>query len=155
LACGLRRFSNDLMELGGEGVEDPGHHDVVQSSPIDGWIGDVREEMVIEGVATKREKHEVVPPLVVGRQGFQNDHDHRSYVLEVSSLCMHVRGEGGVGVGAGVDGAIVVIVLGKRDPLVAARCCPGDKRWSSSSPKQGRRRTRMPVPRPRSCMQQP
>jgi hypothetical protein len=28
-----------------------------------------------------------------------------------------VHGEGGVGVGAGVDGAIVVIILGKRNPL--------------------------------------
>jgi hypothetical protein len=33
------------------------------------------------------------------------------------SLCMQVRGEGGVGVGASVDGAIVIVVLGKRDPL--------------------------------------
>jgi hypothetical protein len=30
---------------------------------------------------------------------------------------MQVYGEGGVGVGAGVDGAIVVIILGKHDPL--------------------------------------
>jgi hypothetical protein len=28
-----------------------------------------------------------------------------------------VCGEGGVGVGAGVDGAIIIIILGKRDPL--------------------------------------
>jgi hypothetical protein len=66
-ACGLRRLPNDLMELGGEGVEDPGHHDAVQSSPIDGRIGDVGEDVVVEGIATKREKHEVAPPLVVGR----------------------------------------------------------------------------------------
>jgi hypothetical protein len=30
---------------------------------------------------------------------------------------MQVRGEGGVGVGADVDGAIVFAVLGKRGPL--------------------------------------
>jgi hypothetical protein len=30
---------------------------------------------------------------------------------------MQVRGEGGVGVGADVDGAIIIIILGKRDPL--------------------------------------
>jgi hypothetical protein len=30
---------------------------------------------------------------------------------------MQVRGEGGIGVGADVDGAIIVIILGKRDPL--------------------------------------
>jgi hypothetical protein len=66
LACSLRQIPNDLVEFGGEGVEDPCHHDVVQSSPIDGWIGDVGEDVVVEGVAMKREKHEVTPPLVVG-----------------------------------------------------------------------------------------
>jgi hypothetical protein len=49
------------LELGGEGAEDPCHHDVVQSSPIDRRIDNVGE-----GVATKREKHEIAPPLVVG-----------------------------------------------------------------------------------------
>jgi hypothetical protein len=32
-------------------------------------------------------------------------------------LRMQVRGEGGIGVGAGVDGAIIVIILGDHDPL--------------------------------------
>jgi hypothetical protein len=41
LACCHHRFSNDLMEFGGEGVKDPCHHDDLQSSPIDEWIGDV------------------------------------------------------------------------------------------------------------------
>jgi hypothetical protein len=39
---------------------------------------------------------------------------------------MQVHGEGGVGVGTDVDGAIVVIVLGDRDPLIpwaAVSCC--------------------------------
>jgi hypothetical protein len=65
LICGLLRFPNDLVELRGEGAEDPCHQDVVQSSLIDGWIDDVVEDVVIQGVATKREKHEVAPPLVV------------------------------------------------------------------------------------------
>jgi hypothetical protein len=30
---------------------------------------------------------------------------------------MQVRSEGGVGAGAVVDGAIVIVILGKRDPL--------------------------------------
>jgi hypothetical protein len=30
---------------------------------------------------------------------------------------MQVSGEGGIGVGVSVDGAIIIIVLGKRDPL--------------------------------------
>jgi hypothetical protein len=54
----------------GEGAEDPGHHDVIQSSPIDGRIGDVREDVIAEGIAMKREKPEVAPLLVVRRQGF-------------------------------------------------------------------------------------
>jgi hypothetical protein len=105
------------VELEGEGAENLCHHDVVQSSLIDGWIDDVGEDVVVEGVATKHEKHVVVPPLVVGRGGFQNDRDHRSYILEADSVCVQVRGEGGVGVGADVDRAIVVVVLGDRDPL--------------------------------------
>jgi hypothetical protein len=105
------------VELGGEGTEDPGHHDVVQSSLIDERISDVREDVVVKGIATKREKHEVASPLVVGRRGFQNNRDHGSYVLEVGSLCMQVHGEGGVGIGADVDRVIIVIILGKRVPL--------------------------------------
>jgi hypothetical protein len=70
LTSNLRRFSNVLMEFGGEGVEDPCHHNDVQPSPIGGWIDDVGEDVVIQGVSMKREKHEVVPPLVIGRRGF-------------------------------------------------------------------------------------
>jgi hypothetical protein len=40
-----------------------------------------------------------------------------SYILEVGSLRVQVRSESGVGVGAGVDRAIVVVVLGDHDPL--------------------------------------
>jgi hypothetical protein len=47
----------------------------------------------------------------------EDDHDHRSYILETDSLRVQVHSEGGVGVGAGIDGAIVVVVLGNRDPL--------------------------------------
>jgi hypothetical protein len=70
LTCGLRQFPNDLMEFGGEGVKDLCHHDVVNSSPIEGRIGDVGKDVVVQGVSTKREKHEVTPPLIVGRRGF-------------------------------------------------------------------------------------
>jgi hypothetical protein len=55
------------MEFRGEGAEDPCHHDDVQSSLIDRWICDVGEHVVVQGVSTKREKHEVTPPLIVGR----------------------------------------------------------------------------------------
>jgi hypothetical protein len=117
LSCGLRRFPNDLVEFWGEGAKDPCHHDAVQSSLIDGRIGDVREDVVVQGIAMKHEKHEVASPLVVGRRGFQNDCDHRSYVLEVGSLRMQVCDKGGVRVGADVVRAIVVVILGDRDPL--------------------------------------
>jgi hypothetical protein len=68
--CGLHRFLNNLIDFREEGVEDPCHHDFVQSSPIDGWISDVGDDVVIQGAATKHEQHEVVPLLVVGRRGF-------------------------------------------------------------------------------------
>jgi hypothetical protein len=42
LAYGLCGLPNDLMELGEEGVENLGHHNVVQPSPIDRRIGNVR-----------------------------------------------------------------------------------------------------------------
>jgi hypothetical protein len=86
LICGLCRFLHDLMEFGEEGAEEPCHHDVVQSSPIDGRIGDIGEDVVVQGVPMKCEKHKVALPLVVGRQGFQNNHDHRSYVQDAGSL---------------------------------------------------------------------
>jgi hypothetical protein len=76
LACGPYQPSNDLVELGGEGDEDPDHHNVVQSSLIDGRIGDIGEDVVVKGVATKCEKYEVVPPHVIGRRGFHNDRNH-------------------------------------------------------------------------------
>jgi hypothetical protein len=79
LVCSLYRLPNDLVELGGE--EDLCPHDAVQSSPIDGQIGDVKEDVVVEGIAIKHEEHEIVSPLVVGQRGFQNDRDHRSYIL--------------------------------------------------------------------------
>jgi hypothetical protein len=58
------------MEFRGEGTEDLCHHDAVQSSPIDGRISDVGEDVVVQGIVTKREKHEVTPPLILGRRGF-------------------------------------------------------------------------------------
>jgi hypothetical protein len=102
------------VELGREGAEDLGHHDTVQFSPIDRRISNIGEDVVVEGVTKKCEKHEVTPPLVIGRRGFQNDRDNRSYVLEAGSLHMLVRG---VGVAAGVDGGIIVVILGDHDPL--------------------------------------
>jgi ABC-type transporter Mla subunit MlaD len=66
LMCVLHQFPHDLVKFGGEGAEDLCHHDVVQSSPIDGWIGDVGDDVVVEGVAMKHEKDEVASPLVVG-----------------------------------------------------------------------------------------
>jgi hypothetical protein len=117
LTCGLCQFSKDLVVFTGEGAEDPCHHDVVQSSPIDRRISDVGEDVVVQGVTMKREKHEVAPPLVVKRWGFQNDRGHRLYVLDAHSLRVQVRGEGGIEVGVGIDREIVIIVLGDCDPL--------------------------------------
>jgi hypothetical protein len=37
--------------------------------------------------------------------------------MDVSSLCVQVRGEGGVRVGASIEGAIIVVILGDPDLL--------------------------------------
>jgi hypothetical protein len=55
LTSGLYRFPDDLVKFGGEGVEDPHHHNVVQPSPIGGRIDNIREDMVVKSVAVKRE----------------------------------------------------------------------------------------------------
>jgi hypothetical protein len=47
LASGLRQFPNDLVEFEGEGAEDLCHYDVVQPSPINGRIGDVKGDVVV------------------------------------------------------------------------------------------------------------
>jgi hypothetical protein len=99
------------MEFGGEGAEDSCHHNVVQPNPIDGWVSDVGEDMVVQDVSTKHEEHKVAPPLVVGWWGFQNDRDHRLYVLDVDSLHVQMHDEGDI------DRAIITIVLGECDPL--------------------------------------
>jgi hypothetical protein len=117
LMSDLRQFSNDLVEFGGEGVKDLCHHDVAQPSSISRQISDIGDDVVIQGVITKCEKHEVAPPLVLGRRGFQNDHDHRSYVLDVGNLRIQVCDQDGVGVGASIDGAIIIVVLGDNDPV--------------------------------------
>jgi hypothetical protein len=58
--------------------------------------------VVIQGVATKSES---------------TRSRHCLYVLEADSLRKQVHDEGGVGVGASVIGAIIIVVLGDRDPL--------------------------------------
>jgi hypothetical protein len=108
---------NDLLEFGGEGAVDPCHPDVVYPSLIGRRISDIREDVVVQGVSMKREKHEVVPLLVVGRRGFMNNHDHRLYVLDAGSLHVQVHDEGNIGVGASVDRVIVIVVLGGHNPL--------------------------------------
>jgi hypothetical protein len=39
------------------------------------------------------------------------------YVLDAHSLRVQVRGEGGIEVGVGIDGEIIIIVLGDCDSL--------------------------------------
>jgi hypothetical protein len=64
VSVGFQKISWGSRE---KGVEDPCHNDVVQSSPKDEQISDVREDVAIQDVATKREMHEIAPPLVVAR----------------------------------------------------------------------------------------
>jgi hypothetical protein len=51
LPSGLQWLMDNLVELDGEGAQDPGQHDVVQPSPIGGHVNDVGEDVVVEGIA--------------------------------------------------------------------------------------------------------
>jgi hypothetical protein len=77
--------------------------------------------------------------------------------LETNDLHVQVRGEGGVGVGAGVDGAIIVVVLGDRDPLGSGELLfqvTGDGFLLFSS-EGGGAHARTPVPHPGSYVRPP
>jgi hypothetical protein len=54
----------------------------------------------------------------------QNDRDLRSYVLEAGSRHMQMHGESDVGVGADVDGAIIIVVLGDHDAMMEGPALP-------------------------------
>jgi hypothetical protein len=55
------------VKLDGESNQDPSQYNVVQCGLIGGRVDDVRDDLIVEGVAAEREEHNVTPPLVVGR----------------------------------------------------------------------------------------
>jgi hypothetical protein len=85
------------------------------------------------------------------------------YMFWMLAACVQVHSEGGIRVGAGINGAIVIVILTDRDPLGSSELLfhvSGEllfqvmsDQWSDS-PKRGRRRARVPGPHPRSCVWQ-
>jgi hypothetical protein len=70
-------------------------------------------------------------------------------------MCVQVHGEDGVGVGIDVDGAIIIIVLGDRDPLDSDELLfqvMGE--GLLLLPSEGGGTLVRPEPRPGSCVQQ-
>jgi hypothetical protein len=77
------------------------------------------------------------------------------YMFWMLAACVQVHSEGGIRVGAGVNGAIVIVILTDRNPLGSSELLfqVMSDQWSDS-PKRGRRRARVPGPHPRSCVWQ-
>jgi hypothetical protein len=72
---------DDVREVGGDGVEDPGDDDEVHAGP--GSVGEERrvtEDMVLQGEAAEDEEHVAAPLRVVGRLEVQNDRNHIPHV---------------------------------------------------------------------------
>jgi hypothetical protein len=77
------------------------------------------------------------------------------YMFWMLAACVQVHSEGGIRVGAGVNGAIVIVILTDRNPLGSSELLfqVMSDQWSDS-PKRGRWRARVPSPHPRSCVWQ-
>jgi hypothetical protein len=64
--------------------QDPGEDDAVETEPRRGLDGDrgVDEDVVVEGVATKGEKHQIPPAGVGGLLRLEDDRDEEANVLD-------------------------------------------------------------------------
>jgi len=93
-----------LHQIGVEGAEKPRADHGVHASPSRGGRGGV-EDMIIEGIAFQSEEHQILPPVVVGGEGFQDNRHECSDVLDGGCLGVKV-GDGGSlkdGIGIAVD----------------------------------------------------
>lgn len=60
-------YANHVLQLDGDGAEEPRSYNVVHAPAYrGGGIGDVRVDVVIEGVALQGEEDKIAPPGVVG-----------------------------------------------------------------------------------------
>jgi hypothetical protein len=89
----VRRGADEVVEVQRDRPQDPGEDDAVQTKPRRGLDGDrsVNEDMVVEGVAAKSEKHQIPPAGVGGRLRLEDDRDED--VLDPPSLVVKLSHE--------------------------------------------------------------
>jgi hypothetical protein len=81
VARGGTTLLNDLMKLRGDGIADPVEDDAVHPAPARiGRRGDVRVDVVEEGVALQCQHHEVTPTGIVDGGGVEDDVHERANV---------------------------------------------------------------------------
>jgi hypothetical protein len=100
------RLVDDVQEVGGDGVEEPGDDDAVHARPRRiGEVRDVTEDVVLQGEAAEDEEDVAMPLGVVGGLEIKNDRNQILDVLDSSSLAVQV----GDGRGLRVDEVVVVM----------------------------------------------
>jgi hypothetical protein len=73
----VSRVADEVMEVEGDHLDDPGEHDAIKAQPRGGLGRDrgIDEDVVIEGVATEGEEDQVPPTGISGRLGLEDDWD--------------------------------------------------------------------------------
>jgi hypothetical protein len=91
----VRRGADEVVEVQRDRPQDPGEDDAVQTKPRRGLDGDrnVNEDVVIEGVAAKSEKHQIPPAGVGGRLRLEDDRDEEADVLDPPGLVVKLSHE--------------------------------------------------------------
>jgi len=98
---------DDVQEIGGDGVVEPGENNAVHACPCQiVEAGDVTENVILQGEATKDEEQVAMPLGVVGVE-IKNDGDEVLDVLDGGGLAVKVND----GSGLGGEGSNVVIVM--------------------------------------------
>ena len=93
-AC-ARSIADEVVEVEGDRLEDPGEDDVVETQPRGGLDRDrgVEEDVVVEGVAAEGEEDQVPPAGVGGRLELEDDRNEEADVLDTPGLVVELRHE--------------------------------------------------------------
>jgi hypothetical protein len=103
------RLVDDVQEVGGDGVEDPGDDHAIHARPR--WIveaGGVTENMVLQREPAEDEEEVATPLGVIGGLEVQNNRNQVLDVLDGGGLAVQMSD----GRGIGGDGVAVIVVLG-------------------------------------------
>jgi len=101
---------DDVQEIGGDGVVEPGENDAVHARPrriVE--VGGVAEDVILQGETTEDEEHVATPLGVVGVE-VKNDGNEVLDVLDGGGLAVEVSDGSSLG-GEGADVVVVVRVL--------------------------------------------